>query len=229
MPLVWWRIGIMLGTMEGVMDPAPRILLVDDHAVVRAGVRELVARSLPAATFGEAASVAQLTAALARAPWDLIVLDVSLPDGTGLEAARSVSAAHPALPILLLSVQPASPYAERARRAGARGYVCKDAAGETLVAAIDRLLAGGAWFPDSVPDVAQDSRSIDHRPGLEKLSERELQVLGMLGAGQTVSEIADKLALSVKTVSTYRVRILDKLELGTTAELTRFAIQHRLA
>lgn len=215
--------------MLGSDDSSPRILLTDDHAVVRAGLRQLLGEAFPSAGFSEAASGAELARLLAAGRYDLLILDITLPDRSGLDLLKEVKATYPRLPVLVLSAHPEEAYAVRVLRAGAVGYLTKDRTPAELTGAVARILDGGRYISASLAERLAAMLAHDDRPVLERLSDREYQVLCRFGAGRTVGEIGDELGLSVKTVSTYRVRLLAKLGLGTTAELARFAIEHELA
>ena len=204
------------------------ILLVDDHAVVRRGLRELLVDEFPSAEFGEAASGAEALAQIAQRRWGLVILDVSLPGRDGLEVLKEALALRPDVPIMMLSVHGEDQYAIRALRAGAAGYVTKETAPEDLTAAVRRILQGGKYVS---PRLAEKMASALSSPGgttqllHEGLSDRELQVLRMLAVGKSVKEIGADLALSDKTISTYRTRIGSKMNLRSNAELMRYALR----
>jgi DNA-binding NarL/FixJ family response regulator len=211
-----------------VSDASPRVLITDDHAVVRHGIRQILAEEFGSADFGEAGSGAELARRLAADAWDVLILDISLPDRNGLDLLKDVRQTYPRLPVLMVSVHPEEAYAVRALKAGAAGYLTKDAAPQELVVAVRKILAGGRYVTSSLAERLAAMLDHDDRPVHERLSDREYQVLCRIGAGRTISEIGEELKLSVKTVSTYRARLLEKLGLSTTAELTRFAIENRL-
>ena len=206
-----------------------RILLADDHAIVRAGLRQILGELLGPSEIGEAESSTELARQLAHARWDILVLDLSMPGG-GLELLKEVRGTYPALPVLMLSMHPEEQYAVRALRAGASGYVTKDAEPEVLAGAIRKVAGGGRYVSETVAEqlAMAATGGAPAEPQLEQLSDRELSVLARLGAGKTIGEIADELGLSVKTVSTYRARLLQKLGLQTSADLTRYAIEHKI-
>ena len=207
-----------------------RIMLVDDHPIVRRGLRDLLADAFAGAIISEVGSGREALAALHANVWSVMVLDLSLPDGSGLDVLKRVRELRPRLPVLILSVHAADQFARRAIAAGASGYVTKDAADVELVTAVSKLARGGKYFgADVLEHVALGLHpDRDDRPH-ECLSDREYQVLRMIGGGKTVSEIATELSLSVKTVSTYRARILEKMRMRTNAELTHYAVRHGLA
>ena len=206
-----------------------RILLVDDHAVVRRGVRDILTESLGKVTFGEAAKPSEAIEQLQTSDWDVVVLDISLPGRGGLDALREIKRLRPAVPVLVLSMHAEDHYALRALRAGAAGYVNKDSAAEDLAGAVRKVLAGGTHVsPTLAETLAKSLRSDSSRPVHERLSDRELEVLRALAAGKTVKEIGVDLALSEKTVSTYRTRLLEKMQMRTNAELIQYALREGL-
>jgi len=204
----------------------PLILLVDDHAVVRRGLRELLAEEFPGAEFGEAASGAEALAEIGGRRWDLVLLDVSLPGRDGMEVLKEALALQPGVRILILSAHGEDQYAIRAIRAGAVGYVTKNAAPSELAVATRKVLDGGKYVTPALAEamVASLAGANAGRPPHEALSDRELQVLRMLATGKSVKEIGAELALSEKTVSTYRTRILVKMSMRSNAELMRYAL-----
>jgi DNA-binding NarL/FixJ family response regulator len=213
------------------MPPAAlKIMLVDDHPIVRRGLRDILDEAFEAAVIQEVGSGQEALALVRAHAWSVVILDLSLPDGSGLDVLKRVREARPRLPVLILSMHAVEQFARRAIAAGAAGYLTKDAADNELVTAITRLLRGGKYFGAEVLEgvalgLHPDSSDRPH----ERLSDREYQVLRMIGSGRTVSEIAQSLSLSVKTISTYRARVLEKMGMRTNAELTRYAVQQGLA
>ena len=207
-----------------------RIMLVDDHPIVRRGLRDILVDAFAGAIIQEVGSGRDAIALIHAQAWHVMVLDLSLPDGSGLDVLKRVRELRPRLPVLILSMHAADQFARRAIAAGASGYLTKDAADSELVTAVARLARGGKYFgPDVLERVALGLHpDRDDRPH-ERLSDREYQVLRMIGSGKTVSEIATELVLSVKTVSTYRARVLEKMKMRTNAELTHYAVRHGLA
>jgi two-component system, NarL family, invasion response regulator UvrY len=204
-----------------------RILLVDDHPVVRHGIRQILVDGLKNVSVGEASDVRGARASIRGDGWDVVVLDVTLPGESGLDLLKDIRRSHPGLPVLVLSMHPAAQFARRALAAGALGYLTKESAPTELVYAVEQISRGRQYLGSRTQD--RDRQSIRHdRPPHDALSDREYQVLRMLGSGQTVSEIAASLSLSVKTVSTYRARLLDKLQMRSNAELMRYAIENGL-
>jgi two-component system invasion response regulator UvrY len=209
--------------------PGLRIMLVDDHPIVRRGVRDILAEAFPQAHIQEVGSGGEAIALAQAGIWDIVILDLTLPDGSGLDVLKRIRESQSRLPVLVLSMHAADQFARRAIAAGASGYLTKDTADLELVTAATRLLRGGKYFgPQVLEQVVMGMHpDRDERPH-ERLSDREYQVLRMIGSGRTVSEIATTLGLSVKTVSTYRARVLEKMDMRTNAELTHYVVQHRL-
>jgi len=208
-----------------------KILLVDDHALVRRGVVHVLSEDLPDLTIVEKGTAQDAIEAVQSGQWDLVILDVNLPDKSGLDALKDIKRAYPSLPVLILSLYPEAHYARRALKAGASGYLTKDTAPEEVTHAVKRILQGGRYVSAALAEqLAADlgTAATDSRERHEVLSDRELEVLRLIGSGNTPTEIAEHLTLSIKTVSTYRARILEKLNLRTTAELIRFAVDHQL-
>lgn len=209
--------------------PWIRMMLVDDHPVVRRGVRDILAEAFPDAEIHEVGSGAEATALVGSQRWDVVILDLTLPDGSGLDVLKEIRQSQSRLPVLILSMHAAEHFARRAIAAGASGYLTKDTADAELVTAVTRLLRGGKYFGPEVLErvvlgIHPDRAGLPH----ERLSDREYQVMRMIGAGKTVSQIAETLGLSVKTVSTYRARVLEKMEMRTNAELTHYVVRHNL-
>ena len=206
-----------------------RILLADDHAVVRQGVKQILADAFAQATFGEAQNAHELLELVANERWDIAVLDLTMPGGNGLEALKQIKHDRPQLPVLILSMYPEDQYAVRTIRAGAAGYLNKESAPEELVQAIRKVLHGGEYISASVADeLVLHARNEDDQPIHKHLSDREYQVLCLIASGKEVKEISTELSLSAKTISTYRARLLEKMNMKTNAELTHYAIQNGL-
>lgn len=206
-----------------------RILIADDHPIVRHGLRQILTDAYDVSTVGEAASETDVLGLLRAQPWDVLVLDLAMPGRGGLDTLKLVRAEWPRLPILILSMYSEDQYAIRALRAGADGYLNKESAAEKLLEAIRKVTGGGKYVSARLAErLAIEVGRPGSRLPYEVLSDRELQVLVFLGSGKTVGEIAELLALSVKTVSTYRARILEKTGLRNNAELVQYAIEHKL-
>jgi two-component system, NarL family, invasion response regulator UvrY len=206
-----------------------RVLLVDDHAVVRRGVRDILTEALGNVAFGEAGKPSEALEKLQRESWDVVVLDISLPGRGGVDALRDMKRLRPKVPVLVLSMHAEEHYALRALRAGAAGYVNKEGAAEELAGAVRKVLTGGTHISARLAEtLANNLRAGSSRPAHERLSDRELEVLRGLAAGKTVKEISAGLALSEKTVSTYRARLLEKMQMHSNAELIQYAMHEGL-
>lgn len=206
-----------------------RILIADDHAVVREGVRRIVTDTADLQVIGEACTGQEVLTQMTTKTCDVVLLDISMPGRSGLEVLHHLTRAHPILPVLVFSMHPESQYAVRAFKAGAAGYLTKDTIPAELVTAIRQVVRGGRYVSPALAEhLVLEVTAGRNQPPHERLSDREYQVLCLLAAGRTVTAIAAELALSVKTVSTYRSRILDKMHLQNTAELIRYAVRHRL-
>jgi two-component system invasion response regulator UvrY len=205
-----------------------RILVVDDHALVRRGLIELL-QSLPVGTeFGEAGTGADaLTMALSES-WDVVLLDLALPDRHGLDVLRELHAAKPKLPVLILTMFPEDQLALRVLELGAAGYLTKESAPEELLLAIERVVAGHKYLSPAMSQAVADGLGGPPPAPHEQLSDRELEVLRLLAAGRPITAISRQLGLSPKTVTTYRARLLHKLRMKSNAELTFYATQHGL-
>jgi two-component system invasion response regulator UvrY len=202
-----------------------KVLLVDDHPVVRQGIARILAAEIPDLRLVDAVDGASALAQLRSARCDLILLDLTLPGDSGLVVLRKIRREFPAVPVLIVSMHPVDQFAQRSLQAGAVGYVAKDSDPQEIVQAVRNALAGERHVPAELQEAARLERE---PPPHTVLSDREYQVLRMIGAGRTVSEIGAELGLSVKTVSTYRARILVKLELRTSAELIHYAVVNGL-
>ena len=206
-----------------------KILVIDDHEVVRLGVKQILEMNFLYVEVGEADTSQKGIAAVQRESWDLAIVDISLPDQSGLELVCELHSSSPELPLMVLSIHTEEQYAMRAFRAGAMAYLTKQVASDELARAVKQVLTGRMYVTPSLGEyMAGSLTKHPTRPNHHTLSERELKVLVLLAQGQSVRHIAESLALSIKTVSTYRARLLDKLQLTTTAELIRYALDHRL-
>jgi len=206
-----------------------KILVADDHAVVREGLKRIIAETADLVVAGEASNGQEVLEKVQSGHWDVVLLDISMPGRGGLDVLRQLRGEKPKLPILVLSMHSEDQYAVRVLKAGAAGYLTKDSAPEQLVNAIRRVIRGRKYISPSVAEKLAFDLEIDFKEALhENLSDREYQVLCMIASGKTVTEIAERLALSVKTISTYRTRILEKMKMSNNAELIRYAIKHGL-
>jgi two-component system, NarL family, invasion response regulator UvrY len=201
------------------------VLLVDDHPIVRQGLGRVLAAEFTDLRVAEAVDAASAFERLRAGAYHLVLLDLTLPGDNGLVVLRRMHREFPAIPVLVVSMHPIDQFAQRALQAGAVGYLTKGADPRELVRAVRAALAGGRYVPSELEEAA---RLVEDPPKHDVLSDREYQVLRMIGAGRTVSEISTELGLSVKTVSTYRARILDKLQLRTSAELIHYAVVNGL-
>ena len=207
-----------------------RILIADDHALVRKGLKQILLEEYPSAIVEEVNDGEGVIKKSISDEWDIIISDLSMPGRSGLDVLKQVKQNLPKLPVLILSIHPEEQYAIRVLKAGAAGYLSKDVATEELVEAVQRVLQGRKYISPSIAEkiaeyLGQDST--DKAP-YEFLSNREFDVFTRLASGKTVSEIADQLSLSATTVSTYRSRILEKMNMRTNAELTRYALENKL-
>jgi DNA-binding NarL/FixJ family response regulator len=206
-----------------------RVLLADDHAMVRAGLKEILADTGDITVAAEATNGQEVMARVRADDYDVAVLDMSMPGRSGIELIKQVKDAKPKLRILVLTMHSEEQYAVRALKAGASGFLTKEAAADQLVAAIRRIAAGGAYVsPETAERLVLDAGPQAVAAPHTRLSDREFQVLQMIAGGRTVGEIAKTLSLSVKTVSTHKTRILNKMGLANQAELIRYALEHKL-
>jgi len=206
-----------------------RVLISDDHAILRSGLKEILTRELPGVVCGEAENAREVLDQVERESWDLVLLDVSMPGPSGIEVLRDLQRLRPKLPVLVLSMHPEDQYGRRVLKAGAAGYMNKDVAPNELIKAIQKVLSGGRYVSPALAEkLATGLADKSERPAHEALSDREFEVLRMIASGKTVSEIAETLHLSVTTVSTYRARILEKMDLTTTAELMHYGLRNHL-
>ncbi|WP_018985402.1 response regulator [Methylophilus methylotrophus] len=211
------------------MDTKIRVIIVDDHAILRSGIKQILIASGDIEVVGEAENVAQAIRCVRELSADVMLLDISLPDKTGIEALKLIKRENAALNILMLSMYMEEQYAVRSIRSGASGYLCKHTASEELLTAIHTLAKGKKYITPNVAEILAEQVGTDHNIAPhEILSDREFQVMRMIASGLSVSEIADKLALSVKTVSMYRTRLLEKMHLKHNADITHYAIKNQL-
>ena len=205
---------------------ALRILIVDDHAIIRQGLRQLLSDAFPESVFGDANNGGEALELVWKQPWDVVLLDITMPGQSGLDVLKQMSSAQPNLAVLVLSMHPEDQYAVRVLKAGAVGYITKNTASEEVVGAVKKVLAGGKYVSASLAESLATGLTTpnDH----EVLSDREYQVLRLLALGKSVKEIGYELSLSVKTISTYRSRVMDKMNLKSNAEIIRYAMDHKL-
>lgn len=206
-----------------------RILVADDHPLVRQGVRQVVSTSSDIRIVEEAATGQELLTRARSVEHDVVLLDLTLPDASGLELLKQLKRERPKVPVLIVTMHSEDQFAIRALKAGAAGYLMKEAAPSELLAAIRRIHAGGRYLSPSVAErlaghLADDSDKAPH----DRLSDREFQVLRLIAAGRSTREISTELALSVKTISTYRARIFEKMQMKSPAELAAYVVRHGL-
>ena len=206
-----------------------RILIADDHPVVRKGLKQIVAETPGMAVTDEASNAQEVLDKVWRNDYDVVVLDITMPGRGGLDILKQLRGEKPGLPVLILSIHPEEQYAVRALKAGAAGYLTKGSAPGELTAAIRKVSAGKKYISSSLAEkLALHLENDTDKPIHEKLSDREYQILCMIASGETIKEIAQGLFLSEKTISTYRSRILEKMNMKSNAELTHYAIKNRL-
>ena len=211
-------------------DPRPaadlRVLIADDHSIVRKGLKQLLTDEFSGVVFGEAGNAHELLEQAGKQTWDIVLLDITMPGQSGLDVLKQLKEIQPSAGVLILSMHPEEQYAVRMLKAGAAGYITKNTAAESVPGAIRKVLAGGTYISNALAEeLAQELKTPREQKPHERLSDREFQVLQLIGAGKSVKDIGFELSLSVKTVSTYRVRLLGKLKVNSTAELIRYALE----
>ncbi|GAB1445468.1 MAG: response regulator transcription factor [Cyclobacteriaceae bacterium] len=205
-----------------------RVLIADDHAIVRKGLIELLKEEFPLLNVTEASNGVQALAEINKKIWDIILLDISMPGQNGIEVLKQMRAMGIKAPILMLSMHPEETFAIRALKAGASGFLNKDRTPEELTSAIQLVLAGRKYVTPKIAEQLADLMDPSMQPLYNRLSDREIQVLQLIASGMQVSDIAEEISLSVNTISTYRTRILEKLALKNNAEITRYAFDNNL-
>jgi two-component system, NarL family, invasion response regulator UvrY len=206
-----------------------RVLIADDHALFREGLEQILTDQPDIVVASEASTGPEVLELVARQEYDILLLDIAMPGMSGLDVLRQLRSLKPKLRVLILSMYPEEQYAVRAIKAGAVGYLTKQSASDELIKAIRKVSAGGTYISSSITDkLILDPEPDTGRPLHEKLSDREYQILCMIARGKSVGKIAKELYLSVKTVSTHRVHILDKMKMQSNAELTNYALKHHL-
>jgi two-component system invasion response regulator UvrY len=206
-----------------------KVLVGDDHAVVRRGLRQILAETNDIMFAGEAQTAAEVRRMIGEQRWDVVVLDINLPGGSGIELLADIRRERPDLPVLILTMYSEEQYAVRAIKAGAAGFLTKESAPDKLVEAVRKVAAGGRYVSAELAETLASVLAGETKgPPHELLSDRELEILKMLASGKTVSQIAADLGLSVKTVSTHRTRMLRKMGMKTNAELMHYAVRAKL-
>lgn len=206
-----------------------KILVVDDHPIVRAGVMRILSAAFKLRMLREAQSADEAILALSKARWDIVIADISMPGKSGVDLLRYVRLAHPTVPLLFLSIHPEHRYAAQAKQLGASGYLQKDSVVNELCMAVTTILRGQEYWSVNFRHVTPERRSGDLAPLHHKLTTREFEIFYKLGRGESVTHIADELCLSVQTVSTYRSRILTKLNMSNNADIMHYAMRNALA
>lgn len=207
-----------------------RFLIADDHAIVRKGLAQILCEEFPNAQVVEVANSAEALEKVRSGIWDVILLDISMPGRNGVDTLKQMRSEGIKAPILMLSMHSEEQYAVRVLKAGASGFLNKESATDQLLQAVHKVLSGRKYISAAVAEKLAASLGVEgEKPPHEMLSDREMQVLQLLASGNTVSEVAEQLSLSVNTISTYRTRLLEKLSLNNNAELTRYAIDNGLA
>lgn len=206
-----------------------KIVLADDHAIIRFGLKQIILEDYPDATVYEAQDSNEVFKIVREHPLDLLVLDITMPSRDGIEVLKDLKKAYPKLPVLILSMHSEKRFAVRALKSGAHGYLTKTGAPDELGQAVKKILKGGKYITPSLAELLADSfEQGENDSAVSLLSDREYQVFLLIASGKSVSECAEEISLSVNTISTYRSRILEKLNLKTNADLTRYAINHGL-
>ncbi|MBL7961308.1 response regulator transcription factor [bacterium] len=206
-----------------------KIILVDDHELVREGIKKVLKKETDIDIVGETPNSAGLNELLQKVEADLVILDISLPDRSGLEVLKDLKIRYPKLRVLMLSMHPEERFAIRAIRSGASGYVTKDMAAQELVKAVQKIMSGRKYVSTNLAEhMAAELDTPSEKPPHEVLSDREFEVLRLIASGKKLSEIADHLLLSVNTVTTYRARILEKMNMKSNVELIRYALENHI-
>lgn len=205
-----------------------RVLIADDHAIVRKGLKQLLLEEFPFAQIEEVGDAESLFSKVMAKEWDVVICDLSMPGRSGIEALQQIKESHPKLPVLIMSIHPEDQYALRVLKAGASGYLNKESIHNEIIPAIQTVKLGKKFITPSVAELLAESLNTHIEEKHELLSNRELDVFKLLASGKSISEIADQLSLSATTISTYRARILEKMQLSTNADLTRYALQRNL-
>jgi DNA-binding NarL/FixJ family response regulator len=211
------------------MGKPVKILVVDDHYVVRQGLKMILAEHLPAASFGDASTAQEALDLAWKESWDIVLLDVSMPGRGGLDVLKDLRQHFPKLPIIVISMHPEEQFALRVLKLGASSYIRKDSAAQELIKGVDAALRGAKYITPTIAEQLATNLERDQEgPIHEELSDREYQVMCLLASGKTVKEAGSELSLSVKTISTYRSRIMEKMKMQNNSQLMRYAVRHGL-
>lgn len=202
-----------------------RFIIADDHSIVRRGIREIIQDAYPDALIQEAGDAETLLHMVSQHPPDLVITDLSMPGRSGLDAIQQIRQMHPRLPVIVLSMHPEDQYAVRALKSGAAGYLNKETAPDELVTAIRQVLQGKKYITGAVAEKLYGLLDGGPKPPYQLLSDREFEVFKQIASGKSITQIAEQMSLSTTTISTYRARILEKLDLKTNADLTRYAME----
>ncbi|MFH2119454.1 MAG: response regulator transcription factor [Pseudomonadota bacterium] len=205
-----------------------RVIIVDDHPVVRRGLKQIIAAEQEMQVVGEAENAREALRVISQTACDAVVLDITLPDGSGLDVLSQLKSERPTLPVLIMSIHQEELYALRVLKAGASGYLMKDSIPEELIKAIRKIASGGKYISPSLAERLASELNSSGTPLHEKLSDREFQIMRLIASGKSLKEIGAALCISDKTVSSYRSRILEKMSMSTNADLTRYALEHHL-
>ncbi len=206
-----------------------KVLICDDHAVVRQGLKQILTEDSKKFFCDEAQNGREVLDKIIEENWDAVVLDISMPGMTGIEILKEIKKIKPKLPVLVLTVHSEEQFGLRALKAGASGYLTKDSAPDELINAINRIVSGGKYINQQIAEILVNDFGRDSdKPLHETLSDREFQIMRLIASGKAPTQIADELALSIKTVSTYRARLLEKMKFSTNAEVTHYAITNKL-
>ncbi|MBX2992520.1 MAG: response regulator transcription factor [Bacteroidetes bacterium] len=205
------------------------VLIADDHQLIREGIKYMLSEAPEVGVIGEARNAEEILAQIAGHPWDVLVLDINLPGRSGLDVLKEIRVKHPKLPVLILSMYPEDQFAVRVIKAGAAGYLTKSSAAKELVDALRKIASGGKYINEAVAEKLAEAvdAGISATPH-ERLSDREFEIFKLIGSGKTVGEIAELLKRSVKTISTHRTHILEKMNLHNNADIMQYVIEHKL-
>ena len=205
-----------------------RVITVDDHPVVRRGLKQIIAAEQEMQVVGEAENAREALRVIRQTACDAVVLDITLPDGSGLDVLSQLKSERPTLPVLIMSIHQEELYALRVLKAGASGYLMKDSIPEELIKAIRKITSGGKYISASLAERLASELASPETPLHEKLSDREFQIMRLIASGKSLKDIGVALCISGKTVSSYRTRILEKMNMSTNSDLTRYALEHHL-